>query len=116
MNASEPLMRCRKKLNDVKTGDFLDARISLGETCYCPGGIRHRGGMTLIQALVGNVGSCRSMSREKSKWKHHEDESTNAGTVTEWPVVAMKARNWAGAKGLHCPALFYSQPLYGRNY
>jgi len=35
--------------------------------------------MTLIQALVENVGSWALMLREKSKWKPHEDESTDAG-------------------------------------
>ena len=63
MNASEPLMRCRKNWTIAETGGLQNARISPGEICYCPGGIRHRGGMTLIQALVGNVGSCRSMLR-----------------------------------------------------
>lgn len=27
---------------------------------YCPGGVRHEGGMNLILALAWNVGSCRS--------------------------------------------------------
>lgn len=35
--------------------------------------------MTLIQAFVGNVGSCALMPREQSKWKTHEDLSTDAG-------------------------------------
>lgn len=30
MNASEPLMRCRKKEDDVETGDVRDARIKPG--------------------------------------------------------------------------------------
>lgn len=35
--------------------------------------------MNLIQAFVGNVGSCRPDVKEKSKWRPHEDESTDAG-------------------------------------
>jgi hypothetical protein len=27
---------------------------------YCLGGVRHKGSANLIQALVGNVGTCRS--------------------------------------------------------
>ena len=30
-----------------------------GEPVACVGGIRHRGGVTLDQALVRNVGTCR---------------------------------------------------------
>ncbi len=30
-----------------------------GELAYCLGGARHKGGVTLNQALVRNVGTCR---------------------------------------------------------
>ena len=30
------------------------------EPAYCLSGVRHKDGVTLIQALVGNVGTCRS--------------------------------------------------------
>ena len=33
---------------------------SRGEPVYCLGGIRHKGGVTLIQTLVWNAGTCRS--------------------------------------------------------
>lgn len=32
-SASEPLMRCRKVIDDVKTGGFDNSRISPGGTC-----------------------------------------------------------------------------------
>ena len=32
-----------------------------GEPVYCLGGVRHKGGVTLIQAFVRNVGTCVSM-------------------------------------------------------
>jgi len=32
---------------------------SRGEPVYCLGGVRHKGGVNLIQALVWNVGTCR---------------------------------------------------------
>jgi hypothetical protein len=49
------------------------------EPAYCLGGVRHKGGVTLIQAFVRNVGTCVSMLREKLKWRSHESESTDAG-------------------------------------
>ena len=47
----------------------------------CVGGTRHRGGVTLDQALVRNVGTWEpvaSMAREKSKEQPSQDESTEA--------------------------------------
>jgi hypothetical protein len=59
-NASEPLRKCRKRRNDVKTGKESLARDKpRGRPVYCLGGVRHRGGVTLIQAFVRNVGTCR---------------------------------------------------------
>jgi len=59
-NASEPLIKCRKRRNDVKTGKESLARDKpRGRPVYCLGGVRHRGGVTLVQAFVRNVGTCR---------------------------------------------------------
>ena len=80
---------------------------------YCLGGIRHKGGVNLIQALVRNVGTVVPMLREKLKWRPHESESTEAGTVAEQPVVARKSRNGDGAKGLYRSALSKGQPAMG---
>jgi hypothetical protein len=33
---------------------------SRGEPVYCLGGVRHKGGVNLNQALVWNAGTCRS--------------------------------------------------------
>ena len=58
---SEPLMTCRKRRDDVKTrGKSLTWDKSGGEPAYCPGGIRHEGGVNLVLALLCNVGTCRS--------------------------------------------------------
>ena len=79
-SASEPLMRCRKQEDGVKTGglsNFQDE--SRGEPAYCLGGARYRSGANLIQAFAQNVGTCVPMVREKLKWKTHESESTDAG-------------------------------------
>ena len=48
------------------------------EPVYCLGGLRQRGGVNLIQALVWNVGNCALMKREKLKQNHCEGESTEA--------------------------------------
>jgi hypothetical protein len=50
----------------VKTGD--SSRSSGGARripAYCPGGVRHKDGMTLIQAFARNVGTCRSDAKGK---------------------------------------------------
>ncbi|AWK41005.1 hypothetical protein A4R40_05475 [Photorhabdus laumondii subsp. laumondii] len=52
-------MMCRKRIDDVKTmvESFLwDKRRR--RPVYCLRGIRHKGGVKSIQALVGNVGTC----------------------------------------------------------
>jgi hypothetical protein len=60
-NKLEPLKRCRKTLNDVKTR-VLNLLWDKLRRCliYCLGGIRHTGGVTLDWAPVRNVGTCRS--------------------------------------------------------
>jgi len=40
------------------------------------------------------------MQREKHKWNHHEAQVPRQSTGTDQPVVATKAGNVAGAKGL----------------
>ena len=45
---------------------------------YCLDGLRQRGGVTLIQALVRNVGNCVLMIREKLEQSDCESESTEA--------------------------------------
>ena len=59
-NASEPLMKCRKRRNVIETRLLLlawdEAR---GEPVDCPSGDRHKGGVSPAQALVWNVGTCR---------------------------------------------------------
>ncbi len=62
-------------------------------------GVRHEGGVTLVQALVWNVGTCVSMSREALKWKPRESQSTEAGhrggvtcSSAESPVMGLERR------------------------
>jgi hypothetical protein len=37
-----------------------------------PSGDRHKGGVSSVQARVGNVGTVTSMRREISEWQPHE--------------------------------------------
>jgi hypothetical protein len=55
---------------DKSGGDLLTAQTVAGI----------KGGVSLDQALAWNVGTCTPMPRENSKWKTHEDESTDAGS------------------------------------
>ena len=60
-NASEPLMTCRKTLYGVETGiETLSREGGGGGPAYGSTGVRHEGGVILIQAWVRNVGTCRS--------------------------------------------------------
>ena len=77
---SEPLTTCRKVLDDVKTGgSFVNPGAVWEQPAYCPHGVRHGGGVTLIWALVWNVGTCRSAAKgETQVGSPHESESTEA--------------------------------------
>jgi hypothetical protein len=60
MSASEPLMRCRKEFRRRQNWRLSERQDkSRRQSAYCLDGVRHRGGMKLIQALVWNVGNCR---------------------------------------------------------
>ena len=54
-------MKCRKNESDVETGiETLSREIGGGGPVYGSTGVRHEGGVILIQAWVRNVGTCRS--------------------------------------------------------
>jgi hypothetical protein len=79
-SVSEPLRTCRKVLGDVKTGgSFVTPGAVWEEPVYCPHGVRHRGGVTVLWASVWNVGTCRSAAKgEPQVGSPHEWESTEA--------------------------------------
>jgi hypothetical protein len=80
-SASEPLMKCRKRMDDVETGRMSLTREKFGgwPDC-CPDDIRHEGGVTLHLALARNVGTCRPDEKgEIQAGGPREDESTEAG-------------------------------------
>ncbi len=85
-----------------------------GVPVNCLSGVRHKDGVILIQALVWNVGTCRS----DDKGETQVGETTRVrvpmrDTGTEQSVVAEKSRNGDGAKGLRCLVLFAGRPEMG---
>lgn len=56
----EPLMTCRNVFNQRRNWEttWIPGQ-GWVELVDCPTGVRHEGGVTLIQALVRNVGTCR---------------------------------------------------------
>jgi len=74
-------MTCRKRIDDVETGEKSLTRDESGvRPDCCPDGIRHEGGVTLYMAFAWNVGTCRPDAKgEIQVGGPHEDESTEAG-------------------------------------
>ena len=72
------------------------------EPADCPSGVRHKSGVTLIQALVWNVGTCRPDVKGESQVRGpHKGESTDAGhrggpthSSVEVSVMEMERRGW----------------------
>jgi len=60
-NESEPLMSCRKVTDVIETGLLYRVRDRVwGKPVYCPDGGRQKGGASLVQAFMRNVGTWRS--------------------------------------------------------
>jgi len=79
MSASEPSRMCRKRRDVVETGLQLLARDEVrGTPVDCPSDGRHQDGMSPAQALCGTWEPVTSMPRETSKWRTHEEPSTEA--------------------------------------
>ena len=73
-------MTCRKRIDDVKTGEMSLPRDESGRwPDYGPDGIRHGGGVTLRRALARNVGTCRPDAKGDAQMGGpHEIKSTDA--------------------------------------
>jgi hypothetical protein len=74
-------MKCRKRIDDVETGEkSLTRDKSGGRPDCCPDDIRHEGGVKLSRALARNVGTWGLDAKGKIQMGGpHEDESTEAG-------------------------------------
>ncbi len=78
------------------------------------GGVRCRGGVTLFQALLGNVGTCRLDGKGEVQVVNTIRTSVPMpGTGAGQLVVALKRRNVRGAKGLRHSVLALGQPEKG---
>src|SRR4029077_10229397 len=74
-------MTCRKRIDDVETGEkSLPRDESGGWPDCCPDGIRHEGGVTLGLARARNVGTCRPDAKGEAQMGcPHKSKSTDAG-------------------------------------
>ncbi|MBK7677087.1 MAG: IS66 family transposase zinc-finger binding domain-containing protein [Candidatus Accumulibacter sp.] len=100
-NASEPLMTCRNVYNRRRNREgVIGPGQGWGKPDYCPTGVRHEGGVTLIQALVRNVGTCRpDVKGEAPADSLRKGQSTDAGhrdgvvrSRDEGPVMGLDRR------------------------
>ncbi len=100
-SVSGPLMKRRNRIWRCRSRGLthLPGRVR-GLPEGCPSGIRRVGGAKLNQALVGNVGTCRSDAKGAvASGDHREDRSTDAehrdGAVRsrdEGPVMGLDRR------------------------
>ncbi len=63
---TEDMSKALKMTSKSVTGCCCRER-SRGRLAFCLGGVRHRGGVSLVEALLRNVGTRNSMLREHSK-------------------------------------------------
>jgi hypothetical protein len=105
-NASEPSMTCRKRMDAVETRvQSLPWDGAWGMPVSCPGGGRHEGGAGPDQALVGNVGTCRSDAKgEPTSGRPKRGRVPMRSGGADRRVVAVKPTNAGGAKASACPA------------
>jgi hypothetical protein len=119
---SEPLMTCRNRQDDIKTGlSAYGPGRAWGRPAYCPGGVRHGGGASLVWALVRNVGTRRldtvwlingvqslvAGESENLKGQIPEGQSSDAGhgggpsrSSEEGPVMGLERRGRVTADAL----------------
>jgi len=86
----------------VETGpEWLARDEGRGKPADCSTGARHEGGVTLVQASVRNVGTCRPDAKEEAQADSlREGESTDAGhrdgdvrSRDEGPVMGLDRRS-----------------------
>lgn len=102
---------CQKNETDAETGiETLSREAGGGEPVYRPTGVRHEGGVILIQAWMRNVGTCRHDAKGDtqagSPRKRLSTEAGHRGGVArsrdERPVMGPDRRGgvvrgyWAG--------------------
>lgn len=75
-------MNHRKRVESVgtmsKPGRVVGPGPAQGESAACLGDIRHRGGVTLPQAFVRNVGTCRLDGKRDAQGRNPEGQRIDA--------------------------------------
>ena len=96
-----------KFVDDVKTRGQTFFWDKCGSAPACgPHGVRHRGGLNLIQALVLNVGNLDSDGKGEAGVEAPQVREYRGGVSgAEPPVGAVNVRNGTGAKGWPYPAM-----------
>jgi hypothetical protein len=126
-NASEPLMKCRKRIDDVETGKESLTRDQPGghlSTAQAASGMKAaRAWLRLLRGtcepansipeLVGEVPGIREGGPQVEETARGRVPRRGAGT--DCPVVARRPGNAGGAKGAGCPGLLAGQPWVGRS-
>ena len=118
MSESEPFEEISKALIiDIKSGSCSVTRDQFGRYLgYGSFGVRYRGGMSLVQAVLWNTGTCRSdVKGDAQVAKITRARVPMRSTGAEQLVVALSPSNAGGAKGLRHSAAFIGQPLCGRS-
>ena len=117
MSASEPSDETSKaKFIDIKSASCPVMRDQFGRyLVYGPSGVRCRGGMSLVQAVLWNTGTCRfDVKGDVQVAKITRTRVPMRSTGAEQLVVALNPSNVGGAKGLRHSATFSGQPQCGR--
>ena len=114
-NASEPLMRRRKRMTVIETRGRMNPWDQARKgPAYGPGDDRRRGGASHVQAPVWNVGT----ERPDVKGKVRGDEPRRANVPmrddgADRSVVAMKPGNAGRAKGTGLSCFKHASTLKG---
>ena len=116
MNESEPLMKCRKCIDVIKTKLSALAWDKIWKLpVYCPSGERHRRGMSSVTGFYREHGNLSSRCKGRtSSGRTTRGRVPMRGTGADQLVVVMKSGNADGAKGLNCRAVFMRQLERGR--
>jgi len=117
MSVSEPSDEASKaNFSDIKSESCSVTRDKSGRyLVYGPVGVRCRGGMSLVQAVLWNTGTCRfDVKGDVQVAKITRTRVPMRSTGAEQLVVALNPSNVGGAKGLCHSATFIGQPLSGR--
>ena len=127
-NASEPLMKCRKRTDGIKTGEESLTRDEPGG--YLPTA-QAVSGMKVARARPRLLCGTREPATSMLRWivampgLARKGDPQVAGTArgrvpmrvagTDRLVVVMKPANAGGAKGAGCPGVLVGQPRCGRS-